>query len=70
MINISTDPFELTVSNGVDVTIDHGFGHPIAGWVVVWASADIRFIADEAQDSRKSLVLTPIGSGFVRLVLL
>lgn len=69
MIDIS-QPLELTVTNGVAESIEHGFGRQIAGWLVIWASADVRFTADVSLDSSKTLVLTPIGSGFVRLLLL
>jgi hypothetical protein len=68
---IATDPIELSVTNGVPVTIRHGLGRQVAGWIVVWASATINFYASNPlADTRAELVLVPTGTGNVRLVLL
>ncbi len=68
---ISTDPIELAVVNGVAVTVRHGLGRQVAGWIVVWASAEINFyVSNPLADTRAELVLVPTGTGNVRLVLL
>lgn len=68
---IATDPIELTVQAGVAVSIPHGLGRQVAGWLVIWRTAACEFtVQDPAADSRRELVLVPSGSASVRLVLL
>jgi len=68
---ISSDVIELDVTLGMPVTIAHGFGRQIAGWLIVWRTADVGFyLVDSEADSSQNLVLMPTASGFVRLVLL
>lgn len=68
---IATDPIEMSVTGGVAVTIAHGLGRQVAGWLVIWRSAECEFvIADALDDSSKELVLIPSGTAKVRLVLL
>lgn len=68
---IATDPIALDVVAGVAVTIPHGLGRQVAGWLVIWQDAACAFaVQDPAADSRRELVLVPSGSASVRLVLL
>jgi len=67
----ATDPIELAVSAGVVVTIPHGLGRQVAGWLVIWRDAACDFtIQNPIADSSRELVLVPNGSATVRLVLL
>lgn len=71
MIRFSSDPIELDVTNGVAVTIKHGLGRQVAGWLVIYQTVVVSFVVqDPDADTRKELVLVPNASGFVRLVLL
>ena len=66
-----TDIIELNVSIGTPVTITHGLGRQVAGFVVLWRSAPCDFhIQNPAVDSSRDLVLVPSGTASVRLVLL
>jgi len=68
---ISTDIIELNVTAGTPITIPHGLGRQVAGWIVLWQEAPCDFtIQDPAADSRQELVLVPSGTAHVRLVLL
>ncbi len=68
---LSTDPIELAVSAGIPVTIAHGLGRQVAGWLVIWRSTACEFsIQDPAADTSRELVLVPSGTASVRLVLL
>jgi len=68
---IATDVIELTVTAGTPVTIAHGLGRQVTGWLVLWQDAACVFtIQDPAADSRRELVLVPSGTANVRLVLL
>ena len=67
----ATDPIELAVIVGVAVTIPHGLGRQVAGFLVIWKTAPCDFtIQNPIADSSKELVLVPSGSATVRLVLL
>lgn len=67
----STDPIELDVIAGEPVTIAHGLGRQIAGYVLIWKSAACEFtVQNPAADSSRELVLVPSGTASVRLVLL
>ncbi len=68
---IATDVIELSVTAGVAVTIPHGLGRQIAGYLPIWKSAPCEFsIQNPAADSSRELVLVPTGTASVRLVLL
>lgn len=68
---IATDIIALSVTAGVAVTIPHGIGRQIAGYLVIWRSAPCVFtVQNPAADSSKTLVLVPSGTANVRLVLL
>ena len=68
---IATDPIELSVTAGTPVTIPHGLGRQVTGWLVLWQNAACGFtVQDPAADSRQALVLVPSGTAKVRLVLL
>ncbi len=68
---ISSDIIELDVSIGMPVTIAHGFGRQITGWLIVWKTQDVDFyVVDSETDSSQNLVLMPTATGTVRLVLL
>ena len=68
---LATDFIELAVTAAQPVTINHGLGRQITGWLVLWRDAACDFyIQDPAADTRQELVLIPTGSANVRLVLL
>ena len=68
---ISTDLIELSVTAGTPVTIPHGLGRQVAGWLVIWQSAACVFtVQNPAADSSRELILVPSGTANVRLVLL
>lgn len=68
---IATDLIELSVTAGTPVTIRHGLGRQIAGWMIIWKTAACDFtVQNPAADSRQELVLVPSGTANVRLVLL
>lgn len=68
---LSTDLIELSVTAGLPVTITHGLGRQVAGWLTIWRSAACEFsIQDPAADTSRELVLVPSGTASVRLVLL
>lgn len=68
---IVTDPVPLDVQAGVPVTVTHGLGRQVSGWLVVWSDAPVQLYAtDPDADTRQVLTLTPTASARVRLVLL
>lgn len=68
---IATDIIALSVTAGVAVTIPHGLGRQVGGYLVVWRSAPCDFtVQNPAADSNRELVLVPSGTANVRLVLL
>lgn len=68
---ITTDPIDLAVSAGVPVTINHGLGRQIAGWIIIWKDGPIDlYIQDSSADTSQELVLVPTYTGNVRVVLL
>lgn len=68
---IDTDFIELSVSAGVPITIAHGLGRQVGGYLVAWRSAPCDFhVLTPAADSSRELVLVPSGTANVRLVLL
>ena len=68
---ISTDSFEVTVVANTPVTITHGLGRQIEGWLVIWQTAPVSLsVVDAAADTRQTLVLLPDQSANIRLVLL
>jgi len=68
---ISTQPIALSVQTGQPVTIRHGLGRQVHGWLTLWRDAVCDFyIQDPAADTRQELVLIPTGNANVRLVLL
>jgi hypothetical protein len=68
---IVTDPLEFSVTAGTPLTIAHGLGRQITGWLVLWQDAACVFtVQDPTADSRQVLVLVPSGTANVRLVLL
>lgn len=68
---IVTDPITLDVQAGQTVTLRHGLGRQVGGWIVVWADAPVQLtIADPEADTRQELALVASASARVRLVLL
>jgi hypothetical protein len=68
---IATDVIYLLATAGKPITIKHGLGRQVAGYLVVWRDAPCDFtIQDPAADCRQELVLVPDGTANVRLVLL
>ncbi len=67
----ATDFIELSVTAGTPVTIAHGLGRQVAGYLCLWRDAPCEFtVQDPAADSRRELVLVPDGTAHVRLALL
>lgn len=52
---------------GEPLTIAHGLGRPVNGWIVIYAEAPVALHA--TQNSREALVLVPSATTTVRLVL-
>lgn len=70
-LTLDTDPIELTVEAGTPITIRHGLGRQVNGWLCVWSTAPVIFhVADPRADTARELVLVPSNSARVRLVLL
>lgn len=68
---ISTTLIPLEVQAGVAVTVAHGLGRQVGGWLVVWQSAPVNFhVVDPKADTANQLILMPSASAAVRLVLL
>ena len=68
---LNSEAIELSVTAGTPVTLPHGLGRQIAGYLVIWKSAACDFtVQDPAADSSRELVLVPTGTASVRLVLL
>lgn len=68
---IATDPIELSVTAGVAVTVSHGLGRQVAGFLVIWRDAPCELTVQNPQaDSSRELVMLPSGSANLRLVLL
>lgn len=68
---IATNPIELDVTAGEPISIEHGFGRQVAGWLVIWRDAAVDFtVYDASADTSETLVLVPSASARVRLVLL
>lgn len=68
---IATEAIALTVVAGQAVTLAHGMGRQIEGFIVIWRDAPCElYVQDAAKDSSKELVLVPTASANVRVVLL
>lgn len=69
--SIATEAIALSVVVGVPVTIKHGLGRQVEGWLCIWSTADCTFhVQDPAADTARELTLIPSASASVRLVLL
>lgn len=67
---IATEAIELDVTTGVPVTIPHGLGRQVLGWLVIWQDVACQLeIQDPAADTTRDLVLVPTASASVRVVL-
>jgi hypothetical protein len=68
---LTSDPIELTFTAFTPLTVRHGYGRPIKGWLVVWADSFLGLrVVDEEADTRTELTLVADASGSVRLLLL
>lgn len=68
---IISEPIEMAVTGGTPVTVVHGLGRPVSGWLVIYQTADISFwLTSQGSNVGDSITLTPTGTGTVRLVLL
>lgn len=68
---IVTEPIPLSFSAGVPVTVRHGLGRQIGGFIVVWRDApgDV-WVQAAGTDTSKELVLVASAAMNVRIVLL
>jgi hypothetical protein len=67
----TSDPIELAVTATEPVTIRHGLGRQVRGWLLIWCSAPVEFfVAEPAADTRQELVLVPSATCDVRLLLI
>lgn len=67
----TSDPIELAVTASEPVTIRHGLGRQVRGWLLIWCSAPVEFfVAEPAADTRQELVLVPSATCDVRLLLI
>lgn len=68
---LSTDAIALDVQVGVPVTIKHGLGRQVRGYLVIWQTAVCALrVADASADTSTELVLIPDAASSLRLVLL
>jgi len=68
---IVTNPIEIDVVVDEPVTIEHGLGRQVAGWLVIWRDTPVDLVVyDSSADTSQSLVLMPNASARVRIVLL
>jgi hypothetical protein len=68
---IVTEPIEVAVTAATPFTLPHGLGRQVAGWLVIWADADVTcHVADPAADSSQELALVPSATCNLRIVLL
>lgn len=69
--SLARDFIEREVEVGEPLTIEHGLGREVAGWLVIWQSAPVQFhVYDPAADTRNVLTLVPDATAKVRLVIL
>lgn len=67
----TSEPIALSVTAGEPVTIAHGLGRQVKGWLLIWCTVPVEFfVADAAADTRRELVLVPSATCDVRLLLL
>lgn len=68
---IYTDPIDLSLKAGTDQVIEHGFGHEVPGWVVIWRDAPVlEYAAPSQPNPKQELVLRADSDVNVRIVLL
>jgi hypothetical protein len=70
-LKFATDPIPLDVQAGKAITIKHGMGSQVDGWLVIWQTAPIAlWQTNPTQDTRNEITLTPSHTGSIRLVFL
>jgi hypothetical protein len=68
---ISSEPIELETTASQPVTVKHGLGRQVAGYVVIWSTGPVQlYVQDPAADTSRELVLIPDATVRLRLVLL
>lgn len=68
---LMTAPIEVECTAGEPVSVAHGLGRPITGWLKIYQTAAIDFVIQDATaDTRAALTLIPSADGVARLVLL
>ena len=60
----TSDPIELSVTATEPVTIRHGLGRQVKGWLVIWRSAPGGLVVGEAGGgTRPGMGLAPASAG-------
>lgn len=67
VIAFQTDPIELDAVAGELLTVAHGFGRPVNGWIVIYAEAPVALHA--AENTPQQLVLVPNSTTRLKVVL-
>lgn len=67
----TSEPIEVSASDGALVQIRHGLGRPVLGFSVIWKDAPLDlFVADPAAYSGETLTLRAAGTARARIVLI
>ena len=66
-LSFQSDAIELDALAGTPLTLAHGLGRPVNGWIVVYAEAPIALYA--LRNDNEALVLMPTACSRIRVVL-
>lgn len=68
---ITTEAIELGLVSGEPITIKHGLGRQVTGWLILYMTEFVQLkIQDPSADTSRELTLIPSANSKVRLVLL
>lgn len=67
VLKFQTDPIAFDAVADEPLTVTHGFGRPVNGWIVIYAEAPVSLHALENTPQR--LVLVPSASTRIKVVL-